>query len=86
MRPMNSSKNKLKFSTYPKRTLSMHLDSDYLSCVFVFIYLFKDQRLLHCSCPMNSANKQINSIFCVNTNRKLFFLLFLVFSFQQNKQ
>ena len=44
-----------------------------------FRSFFFYQHLLHCSCPMNSALKQINSIFSVNSNSKIIF--FIVFNF-----
>ena len=44
-----------------------------------FFKFFLNQRLLHYSWDMNSANREINSIFDVNSNLKIIFLLFLVF-------
>ena len=49
---------------------------------FFFSYFCWTQRLLHCSWDMNSVNIQMNNNFYVNSNQKLFFI---VFSFQQNK-
>ena len=42
-----------------------------------FFFFFSNQRLLHCSWDMNSANKQINGVFGVNSNPKIIFLLSL---------
>ena len=50
--------------------------------VFAFFFLI-DQRLLHYSWDMNSANRQINSTFSLNS--KFFIIFFIIFSFQQNK-
>ena len=50
------------------------------SSVFGFFFFFFDQRLLHYSWDMNSANREMNSIFDVNSNLKIIFLLFSVFS------
>ena len=46
------------------------------SPAFAFFY-FIDQRLLYCSWDMNGVNRQINSIFSVNSN---FLIIFLVFN------
>ena len=47
---------------------------------FLASFFFFYQRLLHCSWDMNSALRQMNSIFCVNSNPKIIFLFFSIFN------
>ena len=49
------------------------------SSFFLFLF-FDDQHLLHCSCPMNSASRQMNSNPHMNSN------FFIIFNFKQNKR
>ena len=66
-----------RYPNSPSVSAWMHI-SPLAFCVLAFqpgfFFFFFNQRLLHCSWDMNSANKQMNSVFGVNSNSEIIFL------------
>ena len=65
--------------------ISERLGSVFCASHILLFFFFFFQRLLHCSWDTNSAFRHVNIATHVNSNFFFFFLLFSVFSFQQNK-